>query len=626
MCGIFGIVYTSSKNEPGEGRLRRSAELISHRGPDGSGIYQEAGIGLAHTRLSLVDLNKRSDQPLWDPERRYCLVYNGEIYNFRELRQELIDRGVQFHTASDTEVLLLCLAIDGPERTLPRLEGMFAFAFYDKHEKKLLLARDRFGIKPLLVYQDEDQFLFASEVKAMQPWIKLRPNGLRIISELMGFGEPARNLCLFEGIEIVPPGSVIRLEIGSPPQIDKYIDLPDMIDRAKSVELEGRTDEQVIDRVDELLQRSVKQMLFADARVGALCSGGVDSSLIMAMAARQHNNLAIFHANVVGPSSEFEAAQQLGKHLKLDLLTAMSRDDDYIDLTPEVLYHYEQPFLRHPHSVPFLMVSRLVSETGVKAVLSGEGADECFLGYQHLAQEPVWDWYKRQVERLERLVHGIPRIGNNLWPTASRTSLLIGDMLRQFERTLEEDHFRKLYTERMGKAFDRNVRTLDLLAYHLRTLLHRNDTMGMAAGIEARFPFLDERLAETAINLPYRHKIRFSLSVWERAHPFMRDKWVIRRVADRYLPKQLSRRKKWGFNVTAFNRIRIRKEYFANSFFTDYFKLSSGEFNHLFETADQSLKVRLMMLEVWGRIFIEGMALPEVRESLKQQVFFQSAP
>ena len=135
MCGIFGIVYTNGKSEPCEERLRHSAELISHRGPDGSGIYHEAGIGLAHTRLSLVDLNKRSDQPLWDPECRYCLVYNGEIYNFQELREELVDRGVRFRTTSDTEVLLLCLAIDGPARTLPRLEGMFAFAFYDKHEK-----------------------------------------------------------------------------------------------------------------------------------------------------------------------------------------------------------------------------------------------------------------------------------------------------------------------------------------------------------------------------------------------------------------------------------------------------------------------------------------------------------
>lgn len=189
---------------------------------------------------------------------------------------------------------------------------------------------------------------------------------------------------------------------------------------------------------------------------------------------------------------------------------------------------------------------------------------------------------------------------------------------------MEGRQFRKIYAERMGRAFDRNVRTLDLLAYHLRTLLHRNDTMGMAAGIEARFPFLDERLAETAINLPYRYKIRLSLGVWERAHPFMRDKWVLRRVADRYLPKQLSQRKKWGFNVTAFDRMRIRKEYFKRSFVTDYFKLSSGEFDHLFETADQSLKVKLMMLEVWGQIFIEERALPVVRESLKQHAFFDS--
>ena len=626
MCGIFGIVYTSGKDVPCEERLRRSADLISHRGPDGSGIYREAGIGLAHTRLSLVDLNKRSDQPLWDLGRRYCLVYNGEIYNFHELREELIDRGVRFRTTSDTEVLMQCLAIDGPLRTLPRLDGMFAFAFYDKHARKLLLARDRFGIKPLLIYQDEERFLFASEIKAMKPWLKLRPNGFRIISDLMGFGEPARNCSLFEGIEIVPPGSVIKLEIGSPPQIDKYIELPDMIDRAKSEQLKALTEEQAVDCVDEALQRSVERMLFADARVGALCSGGVDSSVITAMAARQQSNLAIFHANVVGPLSEYDAALQLAKHLKLDLLTVKNHDDDYIDLTPDVLYHYEHPFFRHQHSVPFLMVSRLVSENRVKAVLSGEGSDECFLGYQHLAQEPVWNFWKRQVGRLERLIQGIPRIGKVLWPTQGRTSLLVGDMLTQFERTLEQQHFRELYTERFGRAADGNVRTLDLLAYHLRTLLHRNDTMGMAAGIEARFPFLDERLVETAINLPYRYKIRFSPDVWERSHPFVRDKWIMRRVADRYLPKELSQRKKWGFRVTAFDRMGIRKEYFKRSFVTDYFKLSSAEFDYLFETANQTLKIKLMLLEAWGQIFIEDMGLPVVRESLRRHASFNSQP
>ncbi len=200
--------------------------------------------------------------------------------------------------------------------------------------------------------------------------------------------------------------------------------------------------------------------------------------------------------------------------------------------------------------------------------------------------------------------------------------MLIGDMLSQFEVTSNEQHARKQFVQRMQRPSDRNVRTLDLLSYHLRTLLHRNDTMGMTASIEARFPFLDERLVAAAVNLPYRYKVRFSPGVWEKEHPFIRDKWVIRRVADRYLPKQLSQRKKFGFPVSAFHRMRIPKEFFRDSFVTDYFKLSSDEFDLLYETEDQGLEIRLMMLEAWAQIFFEGVKPDLVRQRLRKHVHY----
>jgi asparagine synthase (glutamine-hydrolysing) len=178
----------------------------------------------------------------------------------------------------------------------------------------------------------------------------------------------------------------------------------------------------------------------------------------------------------------------------------------------------------------------------------------------------------------------------------------------------------------MGRATERDMRTLNELSYNLITLLHRNDTMGMAAGIESRFPFLDERLVGAAINLPLRHKVRFSPTVWEKARLFTRDKWVVRCVADRYLPKELSQRKKLPFVAPALGRMRFRKEFFVGSFVADYLQLSSRELDHLFETAEQRLKVRLLMLDVWGRIFISGMSVPAVRDSLKQQAYFESSP
>jgi asparagine synthase (glutamine-hydrolysing) len=625
MCGIFGIIYTDGVSMPDAERLRRSAGVIKHRGPDGSGVHAEPGIGLAHTRLSLLDLDERSNQPFWDQARRYCLIYNGELYNFIEIRKDLEARGVAFRTTSDTEVLLEALIADGPERTLPRLHGMYAFAFYDRATRTLVLARDRFGIKPLNFFRDDERVLFASEVKSMTPWMQLRADRFQVIRYLMSYGAPVRNRGFFDDVEIVPPGALITIERGSPPRVTTFADLPGMVDRATFDELDGMRSDEIVDRVDAQLQASVRRMLFADAPVGALCSGGVDSSVIMAMAARHHSNLAIFHADVVGPLSEFDAASALAKHLKLDLLTVKTHDSDFIELTPDVLYHYEQPFSGHPHSVPFLMVSRLVQQHGVKAVLTGEGADECFLGYNYIAHEPFWAAYQRQIRRLESLVQRIPVIGHLLWEIEGNAPRLIMDALGQFSQRVDEHHARDAYTERMGRAPDKNVRTLDLLAGHLRTLLHRNDRMGMAASIEARFPFLDEDLVATAINLPYRHKIRISGTVWEKEHPFLRDKWVLRRVAERYLPRVLSARKKRGFEVSALFRMQIGTQYFRNSFIADFFRLSENETDLLVNSADQRLKIRLMMLEVWSQLFMEALPVAQVRDRLRRHTSFGAA-
>ena len=622
MCGIFGVVFADGEQQPEATLLRRSAELLAHRGPDGAGFHSEAGVGLIHTRLSLLDLKDRSNQPFWDARGRYALVYNGEIYNFRELRAELEARGLAFRTTSDTEVLLQALIADGAEATLGRLQGMFAFAFFDRQERTLLLARDRFGIKPLFIYRDDDKLLFASEVKAFEPWVKLRPDGAQMIRHLMHFGQPVRGSSFFEGTEIVAAGSLVRLKVGEAPRISSYCQLTDMVDPDQAEELARLSDAQAVDRVDELLQGSVERMLFADAPVGALCSGGVDSSLLMAMAARRHGDLAIFHANVVGPLSEREAATELARHLKLDLKTVDVHDQDFVDRMPEVLRHYEQPFSYHPHSVPFLMVSKLVQENGVKAVLTGEGADECFLGYGRLAQKPFWDFYGRQVNRLAALVRRVPLFGDHLWPGREARLRFVGQMLGQFEGPLDRQRIARRNREITGKAPDRNAQTLEQLNYHLRTLLHRNDTMGMKASIEARFPLLDESLVATAINLPFRHKIRWDAGVWEKEHPFIRDKWILRQVADRYLPRSLSRRKKRGFPVSAYRRLQVKRELFADSFLADHFKLSGDEVDFLLEGADQGLKSRLVMMEAWGQLFFCGRSQEEVRAQLRQNLHF----
>ncbi len=360
------------------------------------------------TRLSLLDLNPRSNQPFWDQQGRYGLIYNGEIYNFKELRTALERKGVHFRTTSDTEVLLAWLITCGVEATLPKLEAMFAFALYDKVDKTFILARDRFGMKPLFIYDADDMFLFASEIGAMRPWIPFEPDLLSISSYLYGFAGPTKGHSFFKNIAFLAPGTVVKIRLGTPAQYRKFFSIPDFWDPDEAATLQRLKPQQLIDQVEERLLKSVKKQLFADAPVGALCSGGVDSSLVMAMASRFHNNLAIFHANVTGPLSEYQAAAQLAKHLKLDLKTVDAHDQDFIDRFPEAMEHYGHPFSIMPSSIPFLMVCEWVRHNGVKAVLTGEGSDECYLGYKFLAPD-IRKWRTFTKATLKSVVQTIIR-------------------------------------------------------------------------------------------------------------------------------------------------------------------------------------------------------------------------
>jgi len=518
MCGIFGILQHKSGRVPDQHCVEISAALLHHRGPDHQEIYVDEGIGLAHTRLSLLDLNPRSNQPFWDRQGRYCLVYNGEIYNYRELRSELEEQGIEFKTTSDTEVLLECLIHHGVKATLPRLDGMFAFALYDRHERLLTVARDRFGIKPLYVYDQQDSFVFASEIAAMRPWIRFEPDLLSISSYLQGQQGPAKGFSFFKHIKIVAPGSLITVQRGGHAHYSRFFSLGDFWNAGEVERLKQLKPSQVVDEVEETLLKSVKTQLLADAPVGALCSGGVDSSIVVAMACRFHNNLAIFHADVVGRDSEHDAAAALAKHLRLDLKTVEVVDQDSIETMPEVMAHYGYPFTIHPNSVPFLMVSRLVRSNGVKAILTGEGSDECYIGYpwtifslrDFILRLPLRTYhiFPRLMKLLLRghyrgLISEIRTLSpkpDRLYKPASYVS--VPSLQNRFERELEYDEICGHIQRITGKPVDyKEMTCLDQMSYLLRTLLHRNDCLGMAASIESRFPFLDSRLVKLAVNI-----------------------------------------------------------------------------------------------------------------------------
>lgn len=618
MCGIFGVVFRDGAQTPPEEKLRATAALLEHRGPDAAGIHASPGLGLAHTRLSLLDLNPRSNQPFWDPSGRWVLVYNGEIYNFRPLRDELVAEGVDFMTTSDTEVLLHALIRWGPDATLPRLDGMFALGLVDTSTNEVLLARDRFGTKPLYLYEGADFVAFSSEVKALRPWVALEPEPYAISAYLLGFGGPMQNQTMYRDVRAVATGHLVRVGAGGQIDDQPYFEMPDFWDAERVRELEGLGPTQIVDRFDEAMNAAVERQIFADARVGAFCSGGVDSSLIMAIAAQKHSDLAIFHAEVKGPWNEVGAARRLADHLKLDLNVVEVEEQEFVDRIPEVMRQYEHPFTYHPNCAPFMMVSRLARSHGVKGMLSGEGSDECFLGYPWLGRERITNTYYRAGRALRRAVRSIPAVGPILWPWDEGRPRAVRDLLSRFEHAEDSALARERAAELPVGVPEGNIRSVEYLGYHLRTLLHRNDCLGMEASIESRFPFLDLDVVATAVNTPYHYKIRRSPFVFEKAHPFVRDKWVVRQVADRYLPKHLSQRIKIGFWTTAFERMRVKPAFFHDSFVQEQLGLSRRQVDLMVDGADPEMAVRMLHLDVWASVCLRGQpthdCLPRLRD------------
>ncbi len=616
MCGIFGIFEPHLETQPDNSKLKQTAEQLAHRGPDASGIYSAPNIGLVHTRLSLLDLTSRGNQPFWGDQKRYVIVYNGEIYNFQSLRSELETAGFVFKTTCDTEVVLNSVICWGIKSAVQKFEGMFAFAVYDTHEKQLMLARDRYGIKPLFIYNDENRFIFSSTIMPMKNWISFDPDTLSILSYLQGFPHPSRDHTFYQNISIVEPGTLLIIDKNGTTS-SSYYKIQDSWSNSYREELNHKTKTEIIDLVESELLDSVKMQLIADAPVGALCSGGVDSSLILAMASKYHDNLAVFHADVVGPQSEYENATKLAKHLKLNLETVKVHDRDFLEYMPEVTYHHGHPFMLHPNSVPFYLVSKLIRDNQVKAVLSGEGADECYHGYSDL----IFNLRKFLQNLKHYSLHDIIQCLRGRFSTSTNFGLsndISKEFGNRFTRLLEYDEKASFMQSTVGKTLNnRDIMTLYKFGDHIRTLLHRNDSLGMAHSIEARFPFLDSQHVKTAVNMPRQYKVRCSPFYRQTSeHLFFKDKWVLRKVADRYLPKSLSQQRKRGFPANAYSRMEINPKFFEHSCVRDFLGLNLKQLGFLLSRADHSLRSRLIHLEVWMRVCLRETPIDKTKSHL----------
>jgi asparagine synthase (glutamine-hydrolysing) len=564
MCGIAGIVAGDRLSADEAGRVTRMRDVISYRGPDDAGVFVDDRAALGHRRLSIVDL-AAGHQPLSNEDDTIWIVFNGEIYNHASVRPELEAAGHRYKTRSDTETIVHAYEQWG-DACVEHLRGMFAFAIWDAPRRRLLLARDRLGVKPLYWTMVDGRLLFGSEIKAILESGLIRASANEAaLPELLGTRYLSGPETLFKGIHRLQPGHTLVFEHGKV-SLREYWDIP--LGRP-SEEMARLSDADVVHRFRELFEESVRIRLMADVPLGMFLSGGLDSSAVAAVMARMIDRpLQTFSVAFKERAfSELDYARQVATAIKADAHEVVIDDQDFFGALPRLIWHEDEP-IAHPSSVPLYFVSAL-ARAHVKVVLTGEGSDELLAGYGKYPRALV-NWkaaaaYGVVPAPLRAWIADtlVPAIPSRLGRYARRSFLAM-------PRTPEAmffDNFAAIGLRRqrslLSPAFatqatpDRaygpsrayfdapNGRstTLDRLLYtdlktYLVELLMKQDQMSMAASIESRVPFLDHRLVEFAAGLPARMKLRG----WT-------TKWILREAVREILPAEILTRKKMGFPV-----------------------------------------------------------------------------
>ena len=539
MCGFTGWFDPHPQSRE---ILERMTASLTHRGPDGSGIFFDGPVALGHRRLAIIDL-AASHQPMIFEQ--YVLAYNGELYNFRQLRVELEALGHRFRTEGDTEVLLHAL-IEWKEEALPRLEGMFAFAFWDG--KSLLLARDHIGVKPLYICWDQGRLLFASEIKALleHPAVsrEIDPNAIGLYLECQYIPAP---YTIFRHIRKLPAAHFRRLDKGHLEQRRYW--LPQYLPKFEFDE------ETALEQLEAHLRRSVQSMLVADVPLGAFVSGGIDSSLIAAlMQAESGSRAKIFSIALNHVHGEQEHASRVASYLGADFHSLIVQASDMIGALDQP---FDEPF-GDQAALPTLLLSKL-TRNHVKVVLTGEGADEIFAGYSNypkrLKEAPAcarWGGIYSHVHRFmpeklrkNRLFKAMAR------PLSRRYTTIPNLFDKEIHRSLLTAPFLAAQTTSLERLAEPHYFACDSHEYldrmlHIDTnlwlpddLLTKVDRATMAYSLEARVPYLDHRLVEFAARLPVHFKLRGT-----------EGKYLLKRLAAKgLLPPEIAFRPKWGFVV-----------------------------------------------------------------------------
>lgn len=547
MCGIFGII--TKNNELSQETVKKCTDLLMHRGPDNGNVYlaEHKKLALGHRRLSIIDLSEQAHQPFWSQCGRYVIVYNGEIYNFQQLAKTL-QKPLKTH--SDTEVLLEGFIQHGVD-FFAKLNGMFAFAIYDTQQDVLILARDRTGIKPLFYYLDDQDFIFASEIKAITVAKPDTPFRKELLPYFLHLGYLPQPYTIYQNVFKFPTGNYAVVK-------NRQVSFHAYWKIEQEISNKLITNEQdAIDRLDTLLHRSVQSQLISDVPLGVFLSGGIDSSTVAVFAAKNSEkpiktfSIAFTEADF----NESKYAEEVAKHIRAEHHTLTFTKQDILDLFERYHTAYDEP-CADSSLLPTMMVSKLARKY-VTVALSGDGGDELFMGYG------AYQWAKRLQKPWLKLTR----------PVLSRVSSLgkdkhkrIGRLLRYQNKQHLKSHifsqeqyfFSELELKKLliHPRFDFSEINTDIFSYeralnsieqqslfdfqyYLRDdLLVKIDRASMQFSLETRVPLLDNEIIRFAWNIPTALKIKAG-----------QNKYILRQVLYRYLPKSIFERPKWGFSV-----------------------------------------------------------------------------
>ena len=575
MCGIAGVLNLTGSRDQLERNAMAMADSLAHRGPDDQGSWSdtEAGIALVHRRLSIVDLSSAGHQPMISADGRFIITYNGEIYNFQELRPELEARGVKFRVHSDTEVMLEAFAAYGIEATVKRLIGMFTIGVWDRRSRTLTLVRDRLGIKPLYWAKFGKLFLFGSELKALRAYPGWTPSidGSAVAAFMRHNCVPAPH-SIYKGVRKLEPGTILTLPPDGEPRLERFWDARAVAQAGLADPLQV-DDTELTDRLEVLLQDAVRRRMVADVPVGAFLSGGINSSTVTAlMKAASCGPVRTYTIGFDLPGfDEAPHSAAVARHLGTDHTELTVTAKQALDVIPQLPDMYDEPFA-DSSQIPTHLVSAM-TRRHVTVALSGDGGDELFGGYNRYQ---LSTGFLRSLSLLPRplrraIAATLTAVPADRWSQvlsalpAGMQPRQVGDKLHKLATVLCADDdsalYRRLVThwepaqivpgaaEPKGLLWDaqlerefpgllERMQFLDLVTYLPDDILTKVDRASMAVALEARVPLLDHRVVEFAWRIPRQTLMRNGVS-----------KWPLRQVLYRHVPHELIERPKTGFSI-----------------------------------------------------------------------------